>query len=228
MQAIVLKARDARNNMSLILRCRRRYFRRWPLFDQVHLLGCPIFMSVTARSRARLWRQICPWPLDRRLLRQALDHRVGDQSVAAHVVMVVSKDEELLVPAAGLAPRALGFHGKESWKHRDELLALAFAPIAPDMYLPGLRAVVNELCRIGIDHDADGDVSLLQLLPEKVHLRLLLGDAALHPQRRITGREWVCFINFAVGPRGGLHVKIIAKIVCGEVIVALPDKKPLG
>src|SRR5271157_1201470 len=82
-KAAALKAMDASSNASFILRC-------WLCVCATELswLGsiCWVVrcspdideMSMSAQSRAGLWRQICPWPLARRLLRQALNHRVGD------------------------------------------------------------------------------------------------------------------------------------------------------
>src|SRR5271157_2030275 len=86
---------------------------------------------------------------------QTLDYRSRDQSVAARVVMVVSEDEETLVPAARPAPRALVPRGQEPRKQRDEAFALVFTPFPPDAHLPGVCDVVRDLGRPGIDNDTD-------------------------------------------------------------------------
>src|SRR5208337_1140063 len=141
--------------------------------------------------------------------------------------MGIFEDEHLLVPAAGMDPRALVLHGKKIWKQRNEALALAHAPVAPDAYLQGICGVVYYLGGPGINDDTDGDVSLSELLPEGIHLRLLLGDAALHSERRIADRVWGCFVNLPIAPRRLFHVKNVTKPRPREAVIAVSDKRPL-
>src|SRR5208283_586783 len=143
--------------------------------------------------------------------------------------MEISEDEKFQVPAARLNARALCFSGKEIGKHRDETLALSLAPLAPDAHLFGIHRIVQELCRIGVNHDADGNVSLGQFLPQETHLRLLLGDATLYPERRITRWKWVRFIDLTIGPRRSLPVEQIDWLCYWrrDVINTETDKTPL-
>src|SRR5208337_3028523 len=107
--------------------------------------------------------------LGRGRFRQTPDYPVGDQSVAGGVEMYVSENVEAQIPASGLDPRALIFHGKEGRKQRYETLALFLAPLAPDAYFRGVRRVVRDLGREGVNDDAGGYISLLQLLPKEIH-----------------------------------------------------------
>src|SRR5271157_2439908 len=141
--------------------------------------------------------------------------------------MGISEHEEPQVPAARLTARALLLHGKESRKQGDETLAFALAPVPPDTYLSRLCRVVYHLRRPGVDDNADGDISLFEFLPQKSHLGLLFGDAALHPQRRVAAWIWVRFIYLPKGPRRPLRVKGAAKPVSCEVVIAVTDKDPL-
>src|SRR5208282_2982532 len=109
--------------------------------------------------------------------------------------MHVSEDEVAEVPAPRFVRRTAVSHGEEGRKQRDEALAFPLAPIAPNADLPGIRGVVNDLRRIGINDNANWDVSLLKLLPEERHLCLLPGDAALHSERRIAIIIGSCFIH---------------------------------
>src|SRR5271166_24078 len=141
--------------------------------------------------------------------------------------MGISEHEEPQIPTARLTARALLLHGKESRKQGDETLAFALAPVTPDTNLSGLCRVVYHLRRPGVDDNADGNVSLFEFLPEKRHLRFLFGDAALHPQRRISGWIWGCFIHLPERPRRPLCVKRVAKPISCEVVIAVTDKDPL-
>src|SRR5712691_753479 len=73
--------------------------------------------------------------------------------VAPRIVMDVS-EHEIIVPASRRVPVTLVLDGEEVGKHRDESLALAYAPFAPEGHLPRLHHVVRELCRPWIDDDA--------------------------------------------------------------------------
>src|SRR5271165_7188578 len=141
--------------------------------------------------------------------------------------MRVSEDEIVQVPAAWLALRTAFLHCKESRKQRDESLAPALAPVAPNADLPRIYAVVRKLRRPGINHHAQPDVSLLQLLPQQVHLGFLPRDTALHPQRRIAGLIRFRLRNFAIRPRRTLQVELVAAVPQVEVIPAKPDQVAL-
>src|SRR5271165_7558292 len=141
--------------------------------------------------------------------------------------MGVSKNEDALIPAAGPALRTLVLHGKESWEQRDKSLALALAPVTPDPHLPGIRRVVSDLSGPGKNHDADGDVSLCEFLPQKSHSLLALGDAALHAKRCIAGNKGVRFIDLPVGPSRALPVERVAIGPCSQLIISVTDKTPL-
>src|SRR5271165_3311550 len=138
--------------------------------------------------------------------------------------MRISEDKVAQVPAAGLDLWALLPHGEERRKQRDEALALALAPVAPNAHLPGIGGVVCNLPRPGINHHADWDVSLLQFLPQEIHLCFLLGDSPLNSQRRIANFIGVFVGNLPVSPRRALQVKLVAAMPQFEVIPAKPDK----
>src|SRR5271166_1829991 len=156
--------------------------------------------SVSAQSRAGLQPPICFQPLGWRLFRKTLNDCVRNQSVAGGGVMAIAEDEKLRVPASRLALRALLLCRQESWKHTDKALALALAPLAKDLYLPGIGRVVGHLRQMRVNHDAEGDVSLLQFLPKESHLGHLFGNSALHSKRSIAGGEGDGFIDPAIGP----------------------------
>src|SRR5271165_5522074 len=138
--------------------------------------------------------------------------------------MRVSEDEIVQVPAAWLALRTAFLHCKESRKQRDESLAPALAPVAPNADLPRIYAVVRKLRRPGINHHAQRDVSLLQLLPKFIHLRFLPRDATLHPQRRVSGLVGIRLRNSTVRPCRTLQVELIAAMPQVEVIPAKLDQ----
>src|SRR5271165_1380545 len=155
-----------------------------------------------------------------------LAHHVRDQRIASGAVMYISEDEVFQIPAARLKPRALVLGGEESREHRNEAFTPTFAPLAPNAHLPGIHSVVNELCGIGIDDNADWNISLSQLLPKESHFRFFLGDAALKPKRCVSRLKWIGFGNLSIGPCRLLIVELIAVVSPVKVIEPELDKEP--
>src|SRR2546427_6237501 len=105
------------------------------------------------------------WPeLFRRLFGKPPDDGIRHHLVAPRVVMDVS-EHEIIVPASRRVPVTPVLDGEEVGKQRDESLALAYAPFAPEGHLPRLHHVVRELCRPGIDDDAQRNAAARQLFP---------------------------------------------------------------
>src|SRR5271165_3631008 len=85
---------------------------------------------------------------------------------------------------------------------------------------------MDDLVRPRIDDDADGNVARCELLPKQVHLDLLLGDAALQPERRVACFERHGVGNLAIGPRSPLLIELVA-LSAIEVIVAEANQSSL-